>query len=81
MTGIHTLFIPQYIFNKSKDQVTAPFLRDGVVWDYHVLAVQEPWRNSFQTITHHPIPDRFDLVYHVGGRTRVCFFVNRRLLG
>lgn len=29
--------------------------------------------------THHPIPQHFELAYHDHEKTRVCFFVNKRI--
>ncbi|TXB96636.1 hypothetical protein FocTR4_00012187 [Fusarium oxysporum f. sp. cubense] len=42
----------------------------------------EPWKNPFDTITHHPAKDQFHLCYPDKDQTlpaRVCFFINKRL--
>jgi len=75
------LSILQYNVNKSREQVMAPLLADENTWEYDIIAIQEPWRNKFQTTTYHPIKDRFDLVYNTHRKTRVCFFINRHLKG
>ena len=59
----------------------APLLADEKVWKYDIIAIQEPWRNTFQAATFHSVRDRFDLVYNTQGNTRVCFFVNCSLRG
>jgi len=78
------LSILQYNCMKSKDIVMATLLRDVETFKHSVLAIQEPWTNPFTPTTHHPIRDRFDLLYPEAAATgeeeavaRVCFFVNK----
>jgi hypothetical protein len=59
---------------KSKDKVMASLLRDKKITRYDILAIQEPWRNSFTNTTHNPIPQHFELAYMDNRKTRVCFF-------
>jgi hypothetical protein len=59
----------------------APLFADEEVWQYDVIALQEPWANPFQRTTYHPVKDRFDLVYNIELKTRVCFFISSRLRG
>lgn len=74
-----TLSILQQYVMKSRDKVMATLLRDRRITNYDVLAIQEPWRNPFMHTTHHPIPQHFELAYHNHLKTRVCFFVNKRI--
>ncbi|KAF4227803.1 hypothetical protein CNMCM8980_005984 [Aspergillus fumigatiaffinis] len=64
---------------KSRDKVMAALLRDKKITNYDVLAIQEPWRNPFVHTTHNPIPQHFEVAYHDHNKTRVCFFVNKRI--
>jgi hypothetical protein len=57
----------------------AALLRDRKIISYDVLAIQETWRNPFINTTHHLIPQHFELVYYDHKKTRVCFFVNKRI--
>ncbi len=84
MSGHSDLTILQHNTMKSRNKVMASMLRDPQTWEYDILAIQEPWRNSFNNSTHHPCKDRFHLVYPTAidlelGPARVCFFVNTRL--
>jgi hypothetical protein len=74
-----TLSILQYNVMKSRDRVMAALLRDRKITSYDVLAIQEPWRNPFVYATHNPIPQHFEVAYHDHKKTRVCFFVNKRI--
>ena len=78
----NTLTILQYNVRKSKDTVMATLLRDPDIGRYDILAIQEPWKNPFDTTTHHPAKDQFHLCYPDKDQTlpaRVCFFINKRL--
>ncbi|KAF6525599.1 hypothetical protein HZS61_011394 [Fusarium oxysporum f. sp. conglutinans] len=60
----------------------ATLLRDPDIGRYDILAIQEPWKNPFDTTTHHPAKDQFHLCYPDKDQTlpaRVCFFINKRL--
>lgn len=59
------LTIYQYNVNKSKDVVMAQFMRDPAVLEADIIAIQEPWKNPFQSTTHHQ------------QRTRMSFFTRR----
>ncbi|KAK2922996.1 hypothetical protein FoTM2_017264 [Fusarium oxysporum f. sp. vasinfectum] len=72
----------EYNVRKSKDTVMATLLRDPDIGRYDILAIQEPWKNPFDTTTHHPAKDQFHLCYPDKDRNfpaRVCFFINKRL--
>jgi exonuclease III len=82
MLIVNTLTILQYNVRKSKDTVMATLLRDPDIGRYDILAIQEPWKNPFDTTTHHPAKDQFHLCYPDKDRNfpaRVCFFINKRL--
>ena len=74
-----TLSILQHNTMKSRDKVMASLLRDKRIIKYDILAIQEPWRNPFMNTTHNPIPQHFELAYHNHRKTRVCFFINKRI--
>ncbi|CVL08851.1 uncharacterized protein FMAN_14093 [Fusarium mangiferae] len=60
----------------------ATLLRDPDIGRYDILAIQEPWKNPFDTTTHHPAKDKFHLCYpdkDQDSPARVCFFINKRL--
>ncbi|KAM0815410.1 putative Reverse transcriptase [Seiridium cardinale] len=60
----------------------ATLLRDPIIDNYDIIAIQEPWRNPFSATTHHPAKDRFHLCYPSSeerGPARVCFFINKKL--
>ena len=62
--------------------VIASLLRDPAIYDFDIIAIQEPWRNPYSATTHHPAKDRFHLCYPTGdaeGLAQVCFFVNKKL--
>ncbi|KAJ0142747.1 hypothetical protein HZ326_14427 [Fusarium oxysporum f. sp. albedinis] len=71
-----------YNIRKSRDIVMATLLRDPDIGQYDILAIQEPWKNLFDTITYHLVKDQFHLCYldkDESGLARVCFFINKRL--
>jgi hypothetical protein len=47
--------------------------------EFDVIAIQEPWRNSYLNTTHHPYGLNFDLLYPDSPDTRTCFLVNKRI--
>ena len=82
MNRHNRLNILQYNVRKSRDMVMASLLRDPAIYDFDIIAIQEPWRNPYSATTHHPAKDRFHLCYPTGdaeGLARVCFFVNKKL--
>lgn len=75
-----TLSILQYNVRKSYGQVMAPLFADEpTITKIDIIAIQEPWRNTFQNTTHHPRKDLFELVYLDHPKTRVCFFISKKL--
>jgi exonuclease III len=82
MRHAESLSILQYNVRKSKDTVMATLLRDPRVMQFDILAIQEPWANSFTPTTHHPAKDQFHLCYPQAedeGPARVCLYINKRL--
>lgn len=82
MRHMESLSILQYNVRKSRDIVMASLLRDPRVMEFDILAIQEPWANSFMHTTHHPAKDRFHLCYpqnEGGSPPRVCLYINKRL--
>ncbi len=80
MSVLDTLSILQYNVRKSYGQVMAPLFADvASVSTFDIIAIQEPWRNTYQNTTLHPQKDLFNLAYPDHPQTRVCFFVNKRL--
>ncbi|KAK9778919.1 putative Zinc knuckle [Seiridium cardinale] len=60
----------------------ATLLRDPIIDNYDIIAIQEPWRNPSSATTHHPAKDRFHLCYPSSeerGPAIVCFFINKKL--
>jgi hypothetical protein len=62
MKGVSTLSILQYN-HESRDKLMASFLRDERIVKYDVIAIQEPWRNSFHNTTHNAVSIHFNLAY------------------
>ena len=62
--------------------VMASLLRDPGIYDFDIIAIQEPWKNPYTATTHHPAKDKFHLCYptgHTEGTARVCFFINKKI--
>ena len=55
-----------------------PLLVDKRLYDYAVLAIQEPWKNARNSSAYNPSLSRFHLAGSVQGEMRVCFYVNKR---
>ena len=72
------LNILQYNTQKSREVMADAFNRHEL-YQYDVLAIQEPYRNPYQNATYHPAKDRFHLLYFDSENTRTCIFVNTRI--
>jgi exonuclease III len=79
MNNSNGLRILQYNVMKSKDKVMASLLRDERIKEFDVIAIQEPWRNSFSNTTHHAQRQHFNLIYLDDPNTRTCVFINTRI--
>jgi hypothetical protein len=82
MSHVESLSILQYNVRRSKDIVMATLLRHPKIMDFNILAVQEPWANSFVDTTHHSAKERFHLCYPRSegeSPAMVGLFINKRL--
>lgn len=79
MLGHQELRILQYNVQKSREVVLASLFQNPRVLEYDVLAIQEPWRNTFTATSYHPLKTHFQLIYAPEAATRVCFYVNKRI--
>ena len=68
MIAENTLTILQYNVRKSRDTVMATLLRDPRIKDLDIIAIQEPWRNSFSET-----PKRLGTHGHVRRPAKGCF--------
>ena len=74
--------ILQYNMHKSKDLVMAPFFRDQQNDNYSVIAVQEPWINSYNPeliTTHHSNTANYELFFPTGVNPHTCFFISKQI--
>ncbi|KAJ5148411.1 hypothetical protein N7526_001763 [Penicillium atrosanguineum] len=67
----------KYNTRRSKGVMMARFMRDPMVLQARIIAIQEPWANPYQETTHHLAKQSHQLLYpqanQTGGlRTRVC---------
>lgn len=67
-----TLSILQYNVNKSRDKVMIPLFEQQNTLLYDILAIQEPWKNSFQNTTNHRLSQYFELAYLPDRNTRLA---------
>lgn len=79
MTRHQELRILQYNVHKSRDVVMASLFQNEKTLEYDILAIQEPWRNSFINTTYHPLKQHFQLTYLDNPKTRVCFYISKRI--
>lgn len=79
MSSQPSLSILQYNVMRSKDKVMASLLRDERMGNFDIIAIQEPWRNSYFNTTHYPCGQSFDLLYPDDPDVRACFLVNKRI--
>jgi hypothetical protein len=73
----NTFDILQYNIQKSKTLVAAPLLADSAIAKFHVLAIQEPWRNPHSPTTYCPSSCNFYSSYLDSEHTRVAFYINK----
>jgi hypothetical protein len=79
MIDTTSLSILQYNVQKSKNITMAPLLADPEVQKYHILAIQEPWKNPTIHTSYNPSSSAFHLVYRPEENTRVAFYINKEL--
>ncbi|KAG7001977.1 hypothetical protein G7Y79_00030g065100 [Physcia stellaris] len=68
-----------YNVNNSRTQVMIPLFETEGIEKFDILAIQEPWKNSFQPTTNNRLSQQFELLYMPDAATRVCMFVNKRI--
>lgn len=78
--GKHALRILQYNVNKSRNKVLAPLLEDERIREYDVIAVQEPWRNPYDSTAYNPRSSSFNLSNQGQPGSRVSMYINKGLL-
>lgn len=71
--------ILQYNVNKSRDKVLVALLADPQVADFDIIAVQEPWRNTYDSSSYNPRDSGFHLVDTKDRDSRVSTYVNKRI--
>ncbi len=76
---LSNLSILQYNTRKSRNIVMVPLFQNNNILNIDIIALQEPWRNTRDQTTYHPRKDAFHLVYPESDKTRVCFFVNKKI--
>jgi hypothetical protein len=74
---IEKLKIFQYNARKEGNKVIAPMLADPKISQFPILAIQEPFHNSFANSTHNPSYTSFHLLHPCVENSRVCFFINK----
>ena len=58
----------------------APLLhKPAAASELDIIAIQEPWQNSFHQTSFNPPDSGFQLAYTLSTHTRVCFFINNRI--
>src|SRR3954447_2714719 len=75
--GIPALRILQYNVNKSRNKVLAALLEDQRLKMYDVIAVQEPWRNPFDSQAYNPRDSGFHLIDLKRADSRVSIYINK----
>ncbi len=71
------LNVLQYNVRKSGNRVMAPLLADPRVSQFSLLAIHEPFHNSFNNSTHNPSYTSFHLFHPGVKKSCVCFFINK----
>ena len=71
--------ILQYNVNKSRNKVLAGLLADPRVNEFDIIAVQEPWRNTYDSTTYNPRDSGFHLIDIKDRDSRVSTYINKRI--
>lgn len=71
--------ILQYNVNKSKNKVLAGLLADLRAADFDIIAVQEPWRNPYDSTAYNMRDSGFHLVDQRNRDSRVSIYINKRI--
>jgi exonuclease III len=75
--GKSALRILQYNVNKLRNKVLAALLEDQRLKTYDVIAIQEPWRNPFDSQTYNPRDSGFHLINLKRADSRVSIYINK----
>ena len=78
MNSSQQLRILQYNVHKSKDVIT-PLLEDPRIQQFHLILVQEPWRNQHIQTSYNPSQSNFHLLYHPHAETRVAIYISKSI--
>ena len=73
------LKILYYNVQKKKDTVMAPLLKNEIVKDIDILAIQELARNKINNTSYNPSSSRFYLAHCGDKGARTCFYINKRI--
>jgi len=73
------LRILQYNANKSKDKVLIGLLQDSRTAEYDIIAIQEPYRNPYDSAAYNPHNSPFHLIDYKKAGSRVNTYVNKKL--
>ena len=79
MTAKPNLNILQYNARKSRETVMISFLQDKRVKEFDILAIQEPWHNTYIPTTYNPRESCFYLAFPTQDTSRVCFYINKKI--
>jgi exonuclease III len=58
----HVIRILQYNVNKSRNKVLASLMEDPRRKDFDIIAIQEPWRNTYDHAAYNPRASGFHLI-------------------
>ncbi len=56
-----------------------PLFQNNDILDIDIIARQEPWRNTRHHTRYHLQKNPFHLLYSENDKTRVCFFINKKI--
>ena len=78
------LIVLQYNVHKFKNQMMTTCLRDSIVKNFHIIAIQKSWFNLYFDIIHHFFKNNHDLIYSNSqkikrDKIRICFFINKKI--
>ncbi len=71
--------ILQYNVNKSRNKVLVGLLADLRVNNFDIIAIQEPWRNTYDSAAYNTRDSGFYLVDIKDRDSRVSTYINKRI--
>ena len=75
----HAIRILQYNVNKSRNKVLAGLMEDPRRKDFDIIAVQEPWRNTYDHAAYNPRASGFHLIDNKRADSRISIYVNKEI--